>query len=193
MSSGIDSRRRVAETGVACILCGQALSSTIDDPRDGDRHEALVCGRHSDEELSTRGLMPLWAGGDTRPGSIHQGETIRLAGTWELGPEGAHAVVLLFDDGDLLIITPEYDGVATVRVPRHQRLLTEPRGLPPHAAHPWGFVATEGTEVSSILRREDGRVEVVLAGRGTVTFSADMASWGELGDGRYLLSETWKP
>lgn len=178
---------------IACILCGHALSSSIEDPREGDRHEALVCGRHSDEDLTSRGLGLLWAGGETRPGSILGDEPVRLSGAWELGPAGAHAIYLLVHNGDLLIITPEPGAVATACVPRHGRLLEAPLGLVEHEVHPWKLAVQEGATISSILRRRDGRVELVFAGRGTVTFSVDLASWRELGDGKHFISEVWTP
>jgi hypothetical protein len=196
----MDHRRRQSEAhdppaapGIACILCGSLLSSTIEDPRDGVRHEALVCGAHTDEDLSVRGLDALWAVAETRPGVLHDDPTARLVGAWELGREGAHAVYLLLDRGDLLIITPEHQGVAIARVPRDRRSLERPLGLAKHDAHPWELAVAEGTNITSIRRREDGRVDLVLAGRGTVTFSAYFASWRELGDGKDFLAEDWLP
>ena len=190
---GIDPNALAADAGIACILCGCMLSSTIEDPRAGDRHVALVCGAHTDEDLSARGLSALWAGGDTRPGDIHTDPTRRLAGAWELGTNGAHAVYLLLDNGDLLIIAPDYDGVATARVPRDRRLHEQPLGLSKHNIHPWGLAVAEGTNITSIRRREDGRIDLALAGRGIVAFSVYLASWRELGDGKYFLAEDWLP
>lgn len=178
---------------IACILCGCLLSSPIEDPRNDDRHEALVCGAHTDEDLSARGLHALLAGADTQPGDLHHDSNVRLTGAWELGREGAHAVYLLLDSGELLIITPEYSGVALGRVPRDKRLLEQPLGLPKHDIHPWGLAVAERTTITSIRRRADGRVDLVLAGRGTVTFSAYLASWGELGNEKDFLAEDWVP
>lgn len=186
-----DPSTRPAGAGIACILCGSILSSTIEQPRNGDRHEALVCGAHPDEELEARGLGALWAGGDTGPGTIHDDPSVRLTGAWELGADGGHAVYLLLDDGGLLIVTPEHYGVAVARVPRDRRLLGHPLGLEKHSVHPWELAVAEGANISSIRRREDGSVDLVLAGRGTVTFSTYYASWRELGDGKNFLAEDW--
>jgi hypothetical protein len=39
-----------------------AFSSTIEEPLNDDRHEALVCGRHTDEELGDgkHFLLEMW-------------------------------------------------------------------------------------------------------------------------------------
>jgi hypothetical protein len=177
---------------ITCILCERLLTSTREDPQNGDRHEVLVCGAHTDEELSRRGLDVLWAGGDTRPGVVHEGPDVRLAGAWALGA-GAFGIYLLFDDGDLLMLTPEHNAVASARVTRALRARERPVGVPEHDVRPWRLAVAEGTRITSIRRLEDGHVELCLAGRGTVKLSVYLASWRELGDGRYFLAEDWSP
>jgi hypothetical protein len=117
---------------VACILCGRPFSPTIEDPRGG-----LVCGAHGDDDLSALDLGSLWAGGDTYSRVLHDDPIAKLVGAWELGPDGTHAVYLLLDGGDLLVITPERRDVSFIRIPRAKRLLEAPKGLATHAAHPW--------------------------------------------------------
>ncbi|HRI64216.1 MAG TPA: hypothetical protein PK156_08255 [Polyangium sp.] len=43
----------------------------------------------------------------------------------------------ILDNGELVLITPEHDGVAIVCVPRDKRLLEQPLGLAKHDKHPW--------------------------------------------------------
>jgi hypothetical protein len=178
---------------MACILCGRPFASSIDDPSGGERREVLVCGAHSEDDLSAMDLESLWAGGDTSPGVIHDDPAAKLAGAWELGPGGAHAVYLLLDGGDLLLVTPSWRSVELHRVPRDKRMLAEPKGIALHDDPPWPLLVSEHATLASIRRDHDGRLQLAFPGRGILTVASEHYSWRELGDGKDFLAETWSP
>lgn len=183
------------ESEVACIMCGRQIQSTVEDPRGDDRHEALVCGAHSDQDLHELGLDDLWAGIPARHSKSLPGyEASTVSGVWEQGPEGCFGIYIAMRNGDLLIIMPVWAGAVSVaRVRRNQRALDRPLGLASHTATPWSRAVAEAWTLRSIAATADDHVEVCFDDRGVVVFSSCCCSWRELGDGRHFLEQEWRP
>jgi hypothetical protein len=176
-----------------CILCGAPFTSEIEDPADGERHDTLTCAAHSDEQLRRRGLDELWGGEDreTSP-AFFTGRQARIVGAWDHPP--CIATYALLDDGDLLMfVTWGLSLVLVARVPRGERVLAEPEGFPPCRREPWPTAIREGWILDTVRPLPDGRVQAEFPGWGELVFAADLASWRELGDGRYFLIEDWRP
>jgi hypothetical protein len=179
-----------------CILCGGSFLSTIYDPADGERHEMLTCGAHSDEELSDRGLDDLWISRDPdRSPAYFAGGRGRVVAAWDQDPEyGGYGTYALLDDGDLLMfVCWGWSAVAVARVPRAARMLEEPVGLVPCQREPWLTAIRDGWIVEAVRSLPDDNVQVEFAGHGALRFGTQPMSWRELGDLRFFLEEQWRP
>ncbi len=175
-----------------CLLCNAELRSTIVDPADGERHEVLVCGRHSDQQLRDQGLDDLWGGVEPAVStSFFQGPARHVTGVWEQG-EGAYSVHILLEDGDLLtVLSWGSPTVHAARLRRSQRALERPVGVPACERAPWAEAVRDRWQLSALQPFADGSVAADLVGHGRVLFTTYGASWRELGEYRHLLHEAW--
>ena len=181
-------------SAIRCLLCGKKLRSPITEPANGDQHQVLVCGAHSDQDLRDQGLDDLWGGVDAgQSTSFFEGPARRVMGVWEQG-RGGHSVHILLDDGDLItVLSLGLDTVHAARLRRSQRLLDSPIGVPKCDRDPWVQAVREGWQLLSLQSLPDGSVAARLIGHGTVVFKTEGYSWRELGDYRHFLTEEWSP
>ncbi|WAS97984.1 hypothetical protein [Nannocystis punicea] len=173
-----------------CILCGAPFTSFIEEPTEGEHHETMVCAKHPDETLLEPGKRELWGGEDleTSP-ALFSGREVWIVEAWQWLGFGFYA---LLSDGDLLMIVCwGSSDVCVVRVPRSERALERPVGLPSCRGEPLATAIREGWTLSAVRRFGAEHVVVEFPGKGEFAFNSWMESWGSLGDGRYFIYETW--
>jgi hypothetical protein len=121
-----------------------------------------------------------------------------VAGAWEQ-QEGSLGIYILFESGDLLIISVGgMSDVAVAVLPAARRQLREPAGIASASTAPWPEAVARGWAVHSIAARSDpsgvgGTGVRMLVGPGAVTIGTYPSTWREMGEYRYFLSSKWEP